>query len=619
MAASDGKVFVGGLSWNTTDESLRNYFGRFGALSNAVIMRDKTNNNRSRGFGFVSFLDSKSVDKVMGEAHTIDSRKVEIKRAVPRSDWDEEDNEPAHNESTLLRTKIFVGGLSRTTTESEFRSYFEPFGTIKEVQVMADRETGQGKGFGFVLFESEKVVDTILNLQHEIGGKVVELRRAEPKRPFLSSFDSPASAPPRDFKPPARDFNRPRDFGAPPRDFNAPRGPKDFGAPRDFGAPPRDFNAPRGPKDFGPPNKKFGPPKNFGAPPRDFSAPPRDFSAPHRDFNAPKSFNAGRDFQKDNNPRTFRDQGGRGDRGAGLLERPGRGVGSGDRGGRGGRGGALGDRGGRGGGLSDRGGRGGREGGSGDRGGRGGRGGGLLDQGGFGGSRGGRGGGGGDRYQERSDDHYEGGRYRAGHTGFSAGAPPPQHSPPPYQPSGPDAGYAPNYSQPNYPPPSYPPQPSYSQQPPNNYVQSGYPPPQQPNYPPPQQPNYPPPHQPASYPPPPQSGYPQQPNYAPYSNPSAPPPPQPRYTQSQPPDYGYPNGGGGGYGGSGGHSGYGPGPSGPSGSHGVYGEGRGRGFEGGRANGHSASAGGHAGGHNPNSSTLYYKRADRAYHPYKSS
>jgi RNA recognition motif-containing protein len=94
-----------------------------------------------------------------------------------------------------------VGGLSRNTTDSEFRSYFEPFGTIKDAQVLVDRETGQGRGFGFVSFESDKTVDTIMTLQHEIGGKVVELRRAEPKRPLLSSFDHPDSGG-REFAPP---------------------------------------------------------------------------------------------------------------------------------------------------------------------------------------------------------------------------------------------------------------------------------------------------------------------------------------------------------------------------------------------------------------------------------
>ena len=36
-----GKIFVGGLSWQTTEASLRIYFERFGELSDAAIMIDK--------------------------------------------------------------------------------------------------------------------------------------------------------------------------------------------------------------------------------------------------------------------------------------------------------------------------------------------------------------------------------------------------------------------------------------------------------------------------------------------------------------------------------------------------------------------------------------------------
>ena len=36
-----GKIFVGGLSWQTTEASLRHYFEKFGELSDAAIMTDK--------------------------------------------------------------------------------------------------------------------------------------------------------------------------------------------------------------------------------------------------------------------------------------------------------------------------------------------------------------------------------------------------------------------------------------------------------------------------------------------------------------------------------------------------------------------------------------------------
>ena len=51
-----GKVFVGGLSWQTTEEGLRYYFEKFGELCDAALMTDKRT-GQPRGFGFVTFKD----------------------------------------------------------------------------------------------------------------------------------------------------------------------------------------------------------------------------------------------------------------------------------------------------------------------------------------------------------------------------------------------------------------------------------------------------------------------------------------------------------------------------------------------------------------------------------
>jgi RNA-binding protein Musashi len=46
---------------------------------------------------------------------------------------------------------------------------------------MMDRTTGSSRGFGFVTFEKEASVDSVMKEQHEIMGKFVETKRAEPR------------------------------------------------------------------------------------------------------------------------------------------------------------------------------------------------------------------------------------------------------------------------------------------------------------------------------------------------------------------------------------------------------------------------------------------------------
>ncbi|KAL8199210.1 UNVERIFIED_CONTAM: hypothetical protein K2H54_037381 [Gekko kuhli] len=63
-----GKMFIGGLSWQTSPDNLRDYFSKFGDIRECMVMRDPTT-KRSRGFGFVTFADPASVDKVLAQPH----------------------------------------------------------------------------------------------------------------------------------------------------------------------------------------------------------------------------------------------------------------------------------------------------------------------------------------------------------------------------------------------------------------------------------------------------------------------------------------------------------------------------------------------------------------------
>ncbi|KAI3759765.1 hypothetical protein L6452_07809 [Arctium lappa] len=174
--SSAGKLFVGGIAWETSEESFSNYFSNYGQLTDSVIMMDKIS-GRPRGFGFVTFANPADADKVLEQDHVIDGRPVEVKRTVPREDMQV-------NRGVSRTKKIFVGGIPLTLTEDELREYFSSYGDIIEHQIMLDHVTGRSRGFGFVTFDSEEAVEKIFadGQLHELGGKQVEIKRAEPKR-----------------------------------------------------------------------------------------------------------------------------------------------------------------------------------------------------------------------------------------------------------------------------------------------------------------------------------------------------------------------------------------------------------------------------------------------------
>jgi len=181
-----GKMFIGGLSWQTTPESIREYFSSFGDLAEVMVMKDPAT-RRSRGFGFITFSDPTAVDKVLKyPVHQLDGKIVEPKVAVPRKT----------NPKLVMRTKkIFVGGLSSTTSLEDIRAYFEQFSHVQDAMLAYDKVTNRHRGFGFVTFDNEDVVDKICEIHfHEINGKMVESKKALPKEPRLGYYNTYTSA-----------------------------------------------------------------------------------------------------------------------------------------------------------------------------------------------------------------------------------------------------------------------------------------------------------------------------------------------------------------------------------------------------------------------------------------
>lgn len=68
------KLFVGGLSGETTDESLRKFYSKWGNVVDSIVMKDPVT-KRSRGFGFVTFTKISMVDKAQASRpHIIDGK-----------------------------------------------------------------------------------------------------------------------------------------------------------------------------------------------------------------------------------------------------------------------------------------------------------------------------------------------------------------------------------------------------------------------------------------------------------------------------------------------------------------------------------------------------------------
>ena len=81
------KLYVGHLSFNTTENDLQDAFERFGAVTDTVIMMDRAT-GRSRGFGFVTMGDAQAGEAAIRGMHNQDlgGRKLTVNEARPRED-----------------------------------------------------------------------------------------------------------------------------------------------------------------------------------------------------------------------------------------------------------------------------------------------------------------------------------------------------------------------------------------------------------------------------------------------------------------------------------------------------------------------------------------------------
>lgn len=64
MSSEEGKLFVGGLNFNTDEQALEDHFSSFGPISEVVVVKDRET-QRSRGFGFITFTNPEHASDAM--------------------------------------------------------------------------------------------------------------------------------------------------------------------------------------------------------------------------------------------------------------------------------------------------------------------------------------------------------------------------------------------------------------------------------------------------------------------------------------------------------------------------------------------------------------------------
>lgn len=78
------KLFVGNIKWETTEDELKELFSQHGEIEEAVIITDKFS-GRSKGFGFVTFVNDEDADKAIEalDGYDFKERQIAVSEARP--------------------------------------------------------------------------------------------------------------------------------------------------------------------------------------------------------------------------------------------------------------------------------------------------------------------------------------------------------------------------------------------------------------------------------------------------------------------------------------------------------------------------------------------------------
>jgi len=192
------KVFVGGLPQTVDTQKLYSYFSQFGPILSAEVAMDKVTGN-SKGYGFIQFQTIDAITKVLAHYndHTFDGKWVEVRQFGDKAPDRKGGKGPGDcavmtaaalaalgcgipgGLSSGKEKTIFIGGLPRSVGDQRLKTHFEQFGNVLRADVKIDKETGQSRGFGFVEFQNDADVDSVLQKREasRIDGKWIDVKR----------------------------------------------------------------------------------------------------------------------------------------------------------------------------------------------------------------------------------------------------------------------------------------------------------------------------------------------------------------------------------------------------------------------------------------------------------
>lgn len=186
-------VFVKNFGDDVTEELIRTEFGKFGSITNVVVMKDES--GKSKGFGFVNF---ESPDEAVKAVETVNNKplgekvvfcgraqKKAEREAMLRQQYEQRRLERIEKYQNV---NLYVKNLDDSVDDEKLREEFAQFGTITSAKVIntsraGDDKSSTSKGFGFVCFTAaEEATKAVTEMNGKmLAGKPIYVALAQRK------------------------------------------------------------------------------------------------------------------------------------------------------------------------------------------------------------------------------------------------------------------------------------------------------------------------------------------------------------------------------------------------------------------------------------------------------
>jgi nucleolin len=193
------ELFVKNLSWNTDENKLGEFFGKFGEVVNVKVLYDKMT-GKARGLGFVEFGTRAEAQEAIDNASSLecDGRLLQVtfsdqKPERPQNGGFGGNNNQRGGDRNFggnqrsnydgERHTVFVGNLGFKTTEDSVKRFFSDCGNVVGIRI-AKNEEGRSKGFCHVDFDSvEGLEKAKTKAGQQLDGREVRVDASAPRQP----------------------------------------------------------------------------------------------------------------------------------------------------------------------------------------------------------------------------------------------------------------------------------------------------------------------------------------------------------------------------------------------------------------------------------------------------